>query len=363
MSDAELLEPPALSVETRAMAALDSTATEQRLKALAVKNVAITQVIDAPGRAQAHGAAMELKRTRVAIEATGKAAREDATKFSKAVVAEEKRLISIIEPEEIRLLKLRDDWDDAMAELKAMEERKEKARITAIHARISDIRGYTTLALECRTSERIQTLLDKMETTWLACDFEADFAEFGEEAQDVYNQAHQRLTAMVGQKKDEELERARIKAEQEAAAEDLRKQREELAAAQAEAKRIADAAEAKVRAAAQEMAAQRAAFEAEQEAARQTLVAQARQVAEDRAALEEAKDPEVKAVAEYAAAIAVDLLEPELLVLSGSMSIAMEPASPPVEALIQAVAEKFNVAMGTAAEWLTNAADEIAEFQ
>lgn len=51
MSDAELLEPPALSVETRAMVALDSTATEQRLKALAVKNVAITQVIDGPGRA------------------------------------------------------------------------------------------------------------------------------------------------------------------------------------------------------------------------------------------------------------------------------------------------------------------------
>ncbi|MFM2252015.1 MAG: hypothetical protein RJB68_352, partial [Pseudomonadota bacterium] len=39
------------------------------------------------------------------------------------------------------------------------------------------------------------------------------------------------------------------------------------------------------------------------------------------------------------------------------------PASPPVEALIQAVADTFSVSLETAADWLTSAADDIANFQ
>lgn len=392
MSDEiELLdpEPATLAVEARAAVALKSSDTELHLIALAVKNAGIVAILDKPGREQAHGAAMELKRTRVAIEATSKAARDDATKFSKAVIAEEKRLVAIIEPEESRLLALRDDWDAAQAAIKAEAERVERARIMVINERIVGLRSYVNLALECRTSERIQGLLDKLIATWLAYDYEEDFAEFGDEAQDVYNQTHQRLTALIGQKKDEELERARVKAEQEAAAEDLRKQREELAIAQAEAKRIAGEVEAKVRAAAEEMATQRANFEAEQESARKALALQALQVAEERASLEAAKDPEVKAVAEYAAAISApnpaiapvdiapaaietvalsagitDLLDSMPMELTGQpLSISIELPSPPVAALIQAVADTFGVSLNTAADWLTNAADEIAEYQ
>lgn len=382
-------EPATLTVEARAAIALKSSDTELHLIAMAAKNAGIVAILDKPGREQAHGAAMELKRTRVAIEATSKAARDDATKFSKAVIAEEKRLVAIIQPEETRLLSLRDDWDAAQAAIKAEAERVERARIMAINERIAGLRSYVNLALECRTSERIQGLLDKLIATWLAYDYEEDFAEFGDEAQDVYNQTHQRLTALIGQKKDEELERARVKAEQEAAAEDLRKQREELAIAQAEAKRIAGEVEAKVRAAAEEMATQRANFEAEQESARKALALQALQVAEERASLEAAKDPEVKAVAEYAAAISApnpaiapvdiapaaietvalsagitDLLDSMPMELTGQpLSIAIELPSPPVAALIQAVADTFGVSLNTAADWLTNAADEIANFE
>ena len=382
-------EPATLTVEARAAIALKSSDTELHLIAMAAKNAGIVAILDKPGREQAHGAAMELKRTRVAIENTSKAARDDATKFSKAVIAEEKRLVAIIEPEESRLLALRDDWDAAQAAIKAESDRKERARIMAINERIVGLRSYVNLALECRTSERIQGLLDKLIATWLAYDYEEDFAEFGDEAQDVYNQTHQRLTALIGQKKDEELERARVKAEQEAAAEVLRKQREELAIAQAEAKRIAGEVEAKVRASAEEMATQRANFEAEQESARKALALQALQVAEERASLEAAKDPEVKAVAEYAAAISApnpaiapvesaqaaietvalsagitDLLDSMPMELTGQpLSISIELPSPPVAALIQAVADTFGVSLNTAADWLTNAADEIANFE
>lgn len=390
-NEIELLdpEPATLTVEARAAIALKSSDTELHLIAMAAKNVGIVAIIDKAGREQAHGAAMELKTTRVAIEKTSKTARDDATKFSRAVIEEEKRLVAIIQPEETRLLGLRDDWDAAQAAIKAEAERVERARIMAINERIVGLRSYVNLALECRTSERIQGLLDKLIATWLAYDYEEDFAEFGDEAQDVYNQTHQRLTALIGQKKDEELERARVKAEQEAAAEDLRKQREELAIAQAEAKRIAGEVEAKVRASAEEMATQRANFEAEQESARKALALQALQVAEERASLEAAKDPEVKAVAEYAAAISApnpaiapvesaqaaietvalsagitDLLDSMPMELTGQpLSISIELPSPPVAALIQAVADAFSVSLNTAADWLTNAADEIANFE
>lgn len=365
MSDIELLDKEtALTVEARASIALKSSETEQHLIALASKNVGIVAILDKAGREQAHGAAMELKRTRVAIEANGKAAREDATKFSKAVVAEEKRLVEIIAGEEVRLIKLRDDWDDAMAEIKALAEKKERDRITAIHTRISDIRGYPALALECRTSDRIQGLLDRLVAVWLAFDFEADFAEFGEEAKDVYDQAHARMTALIAKKQEEEAERARIKAEQEAAAEDLRKQREELAIAQAEAKRIAGEVEAKVRAAAEEMATQRANFEAEQESARKALALQALQVAEERASLEAAKDPEVKAVAEYAAAISapnpaiapVDIAPAATNVVAADvLSIPMETVQPNAITLIVVIADHFHVSEELAAEWLDSA--------
>ncbi|MFM2253768.1 MAG: hypothetical protein RJB68_2105, partial [Pseudomonadota bacterium] len=144
-------EPATLPVEARAAVALKSSETETQLRELASKNKAIVAIIDKPGREQAHGAAMELKRTRTAIQATGKAARDDATKFSKAVIAEENRLIAIIEPEETRLLALRDGWDTEQARIKAEKEAAERVRIMDINERIAHIQGYVSLALECRT--------------------------------------------------------------------------------------------------------------------------------------------------------------------------------------------------------------------
>ena len=271
-----------LPVEARAAVALKSSETETQLRELASKNKAIVTIIDKPGREQAHGAAMELKRTRTAIQATSKAARDDATKFSKAVIAEENRLIAIIEPEETRLLALRDGWDAEQARIKAEREAAERARVMAINEKIANLRGYPSLALECRTSERVAGLIEKLKAIEPT---EDDYKEFLQEALTVKEVALSRMAETHASRLAEEAERARVKAEQEAAAEALRiereamakeqaeaeakrkaeaaalaAQREAFAAAQAEAKRIADEAEAKVRAAAEEMAAQRAAF-------------------------------------------------------------------------------------------------------
>ncbi|MGR3504901.1 MAG: hypothetical protein ACU0B7_03410 [Paracoccaceae bacterium] len=65
---------------------------------------------------------ISLKNARVEITKTGKAMRDDATKFSRAVIAREKELIAIIEPEEQRLQKIE-------AEAKLQAERAERAAI------------------------------------------------------------------------------------------------------------------------------------------------------------------------------------------------------------------------------------------
>lgn len=247
----------------RAALALESSKTEQHLKTLATKHASITVVKDKAGREQAHGAYMEVMRARTAVDKAAKDAREDATKFSKAVIAEAARLVAIVEPEEARLKAARDAWDEEQARIKAEAEAKERARVLAITERIAAIKSYVVLANNCRTSERVAELQTKLAGVELV-----DFEEFADEAAMAHADATAHLHAVFSDLKAQEAEAARIKAEQEAEAARLKAEREELAAqreaAAAEARRVADearaqaeAAEARVRAAAEEMAAQR----------------------------------------------------------------------------------------------------------
>jgi hypothetical protein len=104
-----------LTVIERAAKALGSADHEPALVELAKQAADITTIKNADGRAQVHGAYMTLKTRRTDIRKAGKDARDDATKFSKAVIAEEDRLVAIIEPEEQRLQKLRDKAEEAAA--------------------------------------------------------------------------------------------------------------------------------------------------------------------------------------------------------------------------------------------------------
>ena len=226
----DLIEADApLTLQTRAALALNSTHTERDLVALASKNTHIVAVIDKPGREQAHGAAMELKRARTTIEKVSKAAREDATQFQKAIIAEEKRLISLVEPEETRLLGLRDQFDQEQERIKREAEAKERARITAIHERIAEIRSFSMLAGQCRTAARVAELLSKLK----AFDLNG-FEEFSEEAATVHAATVSGVTFIHDEKVSEEVERARVKAEQEAAAAALAAERAALEKEKAE---------------------------------------------------------------------------------------------------------------------------------
>lgn len=225
-NEIELLDEPvttALTVPERAAVALGSSKARLELVELVKKSAAIKEVKNAAGRDECHGAAMVLVKARTTIEKTGKAARDDATQFSKAVIAEEKALIAITATEEARLLALRNAWDEARAAEKAEAERIERARIESIQIRIADIRECAVLASQCRTAAAVWTLIEK-----LSADKLEGFEEFSEEAETVRDAAIGRMSVIHVAKLAEEVEAAREKAEREAEAARLAQEREEL---------------------------------------------------------------------------------------------------------------------------------------
>ena len=229
----ELLDEPSteLTVQARAAVALSSSKTRQDLMVMAAKSAHLVEIKNKAARDEIHGAAMALVGARTAISKTGKAARDDATKFSKAVIAEEASLIAITEPEEKRLLALRDAWDEVVAAERAAREAAERTRIMAITERIAGIRQYVELAASCRTAARIHELQSKLASVSLE-----GFEEFADEAAVAHADAMKRVEALLVEKHLAEQEQERIKAEQAAAAAKLATERAEFAAQQAAAK-------------------------------------------------------------------------------------------------------------------------------
>lgn len=219
-------------VEQRAALALNAAQTEQQLNALAIKHKSITEIKDKNGREQAHGAAMELKNARIAIKDAAEAAREDATKFSKAVIKEEKRLIGIIEAEEKRLFAVRDAWDEEQERIRAEAAAKEQARVQRIRAAITSIEVLPMNLLAANATALEQAIRD---LTTLVID-EA-YEEFQPHAESAKADALSKMTEMLelakqreeaARKLDEERAEAQRKAEAEEAA--AKKVREELEA-------------------------------------------------------------------------------------------------------------------------------------
>ena len=307
----EVIEKPAteLSLPERAAKALGSSDLEANLVALAKKYADIVAVKDKTDRAQVHGAAMTLKNNRTAIKSAGKAAREDAASFQKAVITEENRLVAIIEPEEIRLLALRDEFDAAEEAAKQAKITSERKRIDGIKAAIDAIRNIP-LAMVGKSSAEISQCIFGL----AARPDYSDMEEFEAEAISVRLQVIDQLAkaetatrAIEGEAESRRNEAARIAAEQaETARQQKEKQaeldrataahsarmaeeeriatlaRQKLDAKAAEARRIADAELASQRA---EMAKQQAIIDAqlrEQEAA--TAKEEARRNSESKAA-------------------------------------------------------------------------------
>lgn len=261
----ELLEQTpstAISLPQRAAAALGTAKLESDLRKLVTRSAAIKEIKNADGRDECHSAAMTLLKSRTSITKTGKTAREDAAAFTKAVIEEEKRLIAITQPEEDRLIALRDKWDQDRAAEKRAEQERERQRVESIKASINTVRNYPLNVLG-KTADEISNLILQLSET---PDYES-FAEFADEYKVVRLEVLDLLAKAEAAARNTEAEAKRIEAERA----ELARLRAEQAAAQAERDRAAQAetaerervAEVERQRQAEELAQQRKAFEAE----------------------------------------------------------------------------------------------------
>lgn len=218
-----------LTVIQRAEIALESSATSKHLAELAASTKAIVAITNKAGRQECHAAAMTAADARISIQRTAKAAREDAQAFSKAVIAEEKRLIEIIEPEEQRLKVLRDEYDARIEAERAAKANAERQRIAAIHERISAIRFVPQLCAG-QPSAHIRLSIHATE----AIVIDESFAEFAIEAEAVKREALDKLNVMCIEKEAAEADDIRIAAEKAAEEERMKAEREALKAIRAE---------------------------------------------------------------------------------------------------------------------------------
>ena len=287
-------------VEQRAALALNTTETEKHLRELATKHNSLVAINDKNGREQAHGAAMELKRARTHIQAVAKEARDDANKFSKAVIAEEQRLVGIILNEEERLFKIRDAWDaeqERIRQEKVLAEQRRMERINAAIASIAAIPNNLTNA----KADVIAAAIAELEAVSVVEEF---YEEFTPKAVHVRAEALEAMNKLYAAAVERELEAQRLAEEQARIAEEnarlaaeraeLERQRQELEAERARAaaeaalaaQRAVDEANAKAKAEAAQREAfekqQRDAFEEEKRAAQELLAKEQAELAAER---------------------------------------------------------------------------------
>ena len=376
--------PPA----ERAAVALDFDALKAEVSKQALQYADITAIENKAGRDQVHAAAMTLKGKRVEIQRRAKEVREDAVQFQKAVIAKGEELAAIIEPEEKRLIALRDGWDAEREAEKAAAAEAEAKRKAGHEAGVAIIRGYVA-TYAGRSAAEIQAAIDDLTGVTVEAD---RFEEYAPVAARAKAETLARLEEMAHTARAAEAEQARIKAAQEAEAARLAAEREELAKLRAEAaerQRVeAEAAEAARKAAAEKIAAERAELEAQQRAIReqqaeierqqQAIKAeQDRQAAEARAAAErkaaaERAEAEAKLAAERAAAqakadadareVAEKLRIEHEKAHTEALRKAVEEAAaarkkregvvPEADALVSIIAEAYDVSNEAARGWL-----------
>jgi hypothetical protein len=270
----------AVTVLERAAVALGSSKAEAELLALAAKSQSITAITNTAGREECHAAAMVAKNARIAVEKTAKTAREDATLFSKAVIAEGSRLVALIEPEESRLIALRDEWDSAIAREKAARAEAERIALAQIRTRIDNIRAWPMLAATASPAAVLDDIA-RLEALEVDDSFGASYGEAVE-------------AKAVSLAKLREIHDAKVAAEAEAS-----RARDELAA-QAERNRL-ERAEIEAQRAKQALI--DAAAKAERDEERRQLEAARAEIAEARRLIAEANAAaEAKRIADAAAA-------------------------------------------------------------
>lgn len=354
----------------RAIAALSFETVRAEVSKLATQYADITAISNKAGRDQAHAAAMTLKNRRVEIQRRAKEVREDAVAFQKAVIAKGDELAALIEPEEQRLLKLRDAWDAEQERIKREAAEAEQRRKQGHEAKIADIRSVVVDS-SGKSALCLQHIISGLEMEDVS---EASFEEYAPVASRAKAETLDKLRAMKAEAEAREAEQARIKAEQEAEAKRLAAEREELARLRAEAEarrkeeeakaaeaRAAEAArlaaeraeiakqreeqEAKARAERAELERQAAELRAQQEAA----AAEAKRLEDERIAAERrAAEEKERAAREEAARVEAKRQAKE----REAQRISHENSPPSTDDVVALVAKHYDVSESAARHWL-----------
>lgn len=220
MSDQEVLEEPVLSKVTV------FNPIEQGIALLMEKHGSVLKTPPDVSTAKAMEAAKrnrtEMVKFRTAIEAARKTEKEESLTYGRLVDSEAKRITLIAAP-------IEKAYDDAItAEEKRLEAIRqagieaERRRIAGHKARIQSIKDVRETANLCRTSARLQQLIDGMPAMVVQ-----EFEEFNDEAMTAFNE----VCTVLGQ-----LHTAKV--EQEVAAAELVRQQAELARQRAEQERL-----------------------------------------------------------------------------------------------------------------------------
>ena len=355
----------------RAIAALSFETVRAEVSKLATQYADITAISNKAGRDQAHAAAMTLKNRRVEIQRRAKEVREDAVAFQKTVIAKGDELAALIEPEEQRLLKLRDAWDAEQERIKREADEAEQRRKQGHEAKIADIRSVVVDS-SGKSALCLQHIISGLEMEDVS---EASFEEYAPVASRAKAETLDKLRAMKAEAEAREAEQARIKAEQEAEAKRLAAEREELARLRAEAEarrkeeeakaaeaRAAEAArlaaeraeiakqreeqEAKARAERAELERQAAELRAQQEAA----AAEAKRLEGERIAAERrAAEEKERAAREEAARVEAKRQAKE----REAQRISRENSPPSADDVVALVAKHYDVSEPAARHWLS----------
>jgi len=275
---------PELTVQQRVVTALAKCKTEKELTALAAKHVDIKTITNAAGREQVHSARMALKNARIEVQKFCEAVREDAVQFGRGVIAEQKRLIGLIEPEETRLEKLQNEWDAAREAEKEARIQAEMKRVADLQERVALLRGCPNLSASSG-SELIADHISDLEKLPV----DDSLQEYQQAGADAKAAGLARLRELHAAALAHEAEQARIKAEREELAK-LRQAEQERQAAErariAEEERVAKAArDAETARQNAELRRQREEQEAEAARVREANAAEERRLSEERAAL------------------------------------------------------------------------------
>lgn len=274
-----------LTVVERAVAAFDEK--EEELRELAARSLTITAITNADGYQQCHSARMVLKNRRIEIDKHGKKVRDEAVKFSKAVIAQADKFIALIEPEENRLNSLQTAYDSAEEAKKQAAIAAEQQRVANLQERVRELSGLLNLVKRYNfTAAELAAHISDLESVPV----DESFQEFQPEAEETKARTLAVVREMHATTDSREKEAARLKAERE----DLERQRAEQKRRDdaereriAEEERIAKAArDAETARQNEELRQRRDAQDAEAERVRTELAAEAKRLADAQAEID-----------------------------------------------------------------------------